>query len=361
MLRLNVHVVLLNVHFTGEHQFIEEEHKERCPKLLLLCPNKCEVGSVPREDMEAHRKECSREMVQCEYRNVGCKEKMLREHIEKHKQDCMRENLALTTKFVIMQQDHINALTTTIVITERDLSTAKHELVSTKLELGDLKRLTSSLAQNLSNLETKFQAAIEDLKSHTSNACATKTQIQGIKDQLGITPGQINYLPWMRSLQTSCFTGEEICPVIIKLPKFADRMRDEAKWYSYPFFSHNKGYMMCLRVIVAGSGTSLGNHLSLYLSLMRGTYDDNLSWPLKGVFAVNLLNQLMDGEHSHNIVTFDQSTPSHIAGRVSGKDYMAADGLGYKQFISHTELVKMTETCQYVRDDCIFLKISKLS
>jgi len=348
-------------HITRECQFIEGEHKEQCPKLPLPCPNKCEVGSVPREDMEAHRKDCPLEIVKCEYRSVGCKEKMLRQNIERHKQDCMREHLALTTKFVGMQQEHINKLTTTIVMTEKDLSTAKHELVITKQELGDLKRLTSNLTQNLSNLETKFQAAIEDLKSHTSSTCATKIQIQGIKDQLGITPGQINYLPWMRSLQYSCFTGEEICPVIIKLSKFADRMKDEAKWYSYPFFSHNKGYMMCLRVIVAGSGSSLGTHLSLYLSLMRGIYDGNLTWPLKGVFAINLLNQLMDEEHFYNIVTFDQSTPSHIAGRVSGKDDMAADGLGYKQFISHTELVKMTETCQYVRDDCIFLKVSKLS
>ena len=33
-------------HDTGEHQFIEGQHKEECPKLHLPCPNKCEVGSV---------------------------------------------------------------------------------------------------------------------------------------------------------------------------------------------------------------------------------------------------------------------------------------------------------------------------
>ena len=43
-------------HDTGEHQFIEGQHKEECPKVPLLCPNKCEVGSVPREEMEAHRR-----------------------------------------------------------------------------------------------------------------------------------------------------------------------------------------------------------------------------------------------------------------------------------------------------------------
>ena len=59
-------------HDTGEHQFIKGQHKEECPKLPLPCPNNCEVGSVPHEDMEAHRKECPLEMIQCEYHYVGC-------------------------------------------------------------------------------------------------------------------------------------------------------------------------------------------------------------------------------------------------------------------------------------------------
>ena len=57
-------------HDIGEHQFIEGPHKEECPKLPLPCPNKCEVGSVSREDMVAHRKECPLEMIQCEYYSV---------------------------------------------------------------------------------------------------------------------------------------------------------------------------------------------------------------------------------------------------------------------------------------------------
>ena len=74
-------------HDTGEHQFIEGQHKEECPKLPLPCPNKCEVGSVPREDMEAHRKECPLEMIQCEYHNVGCEVRMARKDQEWHRNE----------------------------------------------------------------------------------------------------------------------------------------------------------------------------------------------------------------------------------------------------------------------------------
>ena len=69
-------------HDTGEHQFIDGRHKEECPKLPLPCPNNCEVGSAPHEDMEAHRKEYPLEMIQCEYHNVGCEVMMARKDQE---------------------------------------------------------------------------------------------------------------------------------------------------------------------------------------------------------------------------------------------------------------------------------------
>ena len=81
-------------HITGEHQFIEGEHKEQCPKLPISCLNKCGVGSLPRKEMEAHRKVCP---VQCEYHNVGCEERMMRKDLEFHKKEKMEKHLSLTS------------------------------------------------------------------------------------------------------------------------------------------------------------------------------------------------------------------------------------------------------------------------
>ena len=84
-------------HDIGEHQFIEGQHKEECLKLPLPCPNKCEVGSVPHEDMEAHKKECPLEMIQCEYHSVGCKRvKLARKDVEEHDNEKMKEHLLMT-------------------------------------------------------------------------------------------------------------------------------------------------------------------------------------------------------------------------------------------------------------------------
>ena len=80
-------------HDAGEHQFIEGQHKEECPKLPLPCPNKCEIENVMRKDMEAHRKECPLEMIQCEYYSVGCGVRMAREDKKKHENEEVKEHL----------------------------------------------------------------------------------------------------------------------------------------------------------------------------------------------------------------------------------------------------------------------------
>ena len=119
---------------------------------------------------------------------------------------------------------------------------------------------------------------------------------------------------------------------------------------------------MCLRVIINGAGENPGNHMSVFLYLMKGQYDNNLKWPLVGTFQIELLNQKMDKEHyANNPIKFTANTASTITARVGSKetDEMAFEGLGRSKFITHEDLKKETDTCQYLKDDCIFLRISQ--
>jgi len=83
-------------HITGEHQFIEGKHKEQCPKLPIACPNKCEVGSVPRDDVEEHMKMCPLGLIQCEYHTLGCEVKMVRKDQKKHNKEKIEDHLSFT-------------------------------------------------------------------------------------------------------------------------------------------------------------------------------------------------------------------------------------------------------------------------
>ena len=84
-------------HTLGLHNEINDaQHRNLCPKLPLPCPNKCKIVSVPCEDMEAHRKECPLEIIQCEYHDLGCEIMIVREDQEKHDNEKMKEHLMMT-------------------------------------------------------------------------------------------------------------------------------------------------------------------------------------------------------------------------------------------------------------------------
>ena len=46
-----------------------------------------------------------------------------------------------------------------------------------------------------------------------------------------------------------------------------------------------------------GDGTSKGTHVSLFLNILKGPYDDKLPWFFLGTLTIYLLNQSADDNH----------------------------------------------------------------
>ena len=85
---------------------------------------------------------------------------------------------------------------------------------------------------------------------------------------------------------------------------------------------------MYLRVCPGGFDSSKGTHMSWYLYLMKGLYDHELTWPLKGLkFQITLLNQISDSEHHSLTVTFNNKVPLEYTSKVTGSN-KAAMGWG---------------------------------
>jgi len=140
-------------------------------------------------------------------------------------------------------------------------------------------------------------------------------------------------------------SGEEIIPVIVKMSDYTLNSRDKFNWYSDPFYTHRNGYKMCLFCHVGST------HLSVHLYLMRGPHDDQLTWPLKGYCRVKLLNQVSNSEHY--VGTGNCDTDSHI--RVTNGEQRS---MWYSnKFINNKHLKMVTGTCQYLKDDSIFLQV----
>ena len=300
-------------HDTGEHQFIEGQHKEECPKLPLPCPNNCEMGNIPREDMKSHKKRCIIKMIHCEYYNIGCNAKVPYNYKdqEKHKKEKMEEHLMLM---------------------KLKLSETEDALASTQ------ERLASS-EERLSKLETIVHQAIAINRSGTKSQELVMTSIQWI---VRIT-----------TMATMAGSDTLVCPVIIKMSQFARRKNGNVQWYSHSFYTHSGGYRLCMHVNTAGIDDGKGSHLLVRLHLMKGPHDDKLTWPLRGNFTVTLLNQISDNDHHSVLFPLNNSA---AGSRVTNGEY-AARGWGMTTFISNEVLHKSSPAHQFLKDDCIFFQV----
>ena len=272
--------------------------------LIISCTNK-EKGCTWKGEVravEVHIKTCPQELVQCEYHNVGCKAKMCRKDLKQHNKLKMEEHLALNT-----------------------------------LKLKNLERLV-------------YRLTVNDITGTTEDDDYWSMQLDSLA---AITAS----------------SGDQVCPVILKMPGFAATKKNEEKWFSDPFYTHDKGYKMCLCVDTEGfdddsdsadssddGSNSSSTHLSVSLYLMKGLYDDKLTWPLEGKFKVKLLNQVSDDTHHSETVYFDDDTPAEAVYRVMDDD-RADEGFGDDEFISHDDFYDTT-LCEYIKNDNVFFQVA---
>ena len=185
-------------------------------------------------------------MIQCEYHNVGCDVRMAHKDQEKHENDNMKEHLMMTK------------------------SKLNEELTDTKSQLAIALR-------QITNLTILMHSQLNP-STDVSNVSVAKQSIN------------------LEAMVSMFKSGNQVLPVVAQMSGYDKMMENKARWYSEPFNTNNNGYMMCLSSDAAGhkDGNGKGTHLSVFL---KGSHDDELTWPLKGKFEVKLLNQISDSEH----------------------------------------------------------------
>ena len=72
-------------------------HLPVCTKYPVVCPNSCEVGSVPCCDLEAHLMVCPLQPVTCEYAEVGCDVMVPRRDLVRHMKEGQQQHLLSAT------------------------------------------------------------------------------------------------------------------------------------------------------------------------------------------------------------------------------------------------------------------------
>ena len=179
-----------------------------------------------------------------------------------------------------------------------------------------------------------------------------------VKESILRMQHKLSTYPWPRLLDVfseRSLSNDQITPVIFRINPFT-KLKKFGWRYNVTFFAFEGGYKMWLKVYANGYGNGKGTHVSVILVLLKGPHDDELqrsgNWPLRGIFMIELLNQVGDSNHRMHNISYSSNTSSACAERVW---YDKANGLNISRFISHSALKKKND---YLKDDAIYFRIS---
>jgi TNF receptor-associated factor 4 len=104
-----------------------------------------------------------------------------------------------------------------------------------------------------------------------------KSEIRALKlkQPEGVSKGQ----PIAMQQPASHVTGSyKLSGTEFTMTDFEEYRKDNDSWYSPRFYTHPNGYKMCLIVFANGNGSGKGSHLSVFVSLTQGEFDDQLKY-----------------------------------------------------------------------------------
>ena len=372
------------------------KHLPMCTKFPVVCPNSCEVGSVPRCDHEAHLMVCPLQPVPCEYAEVGCDVKVPRRDLGCHMEEGQQQHLLSVTLLILrLTRENTKEKNKLLQMVEekKELQT---ELLKEKEAIVDLKEqlkqaleiaqqnAKETMAEKLKGKEYERELAVRDqqIKKKDETIADLQKQLKQVQDGLDakVAALQQQLVKYGEDTQehlkqqdkhveyTSVRLGFNVNGHIrlsyiqqgfsvhdFTLTEFkkCQAKGGEGDWYSKPFYSHPGGYKFKLNVETNGdwySKSFYGDHdvyMNVLFQQLEGDHDDKLDWPVFTTAHVQLLNQL--GDHRHHEKTSTSQWGKGGRGQHDGK---------IKDFFNLSELgLNAEKNTQYLKNDCLQFRV----
>ena len=276
------------------HQEVTKEHWPVCEKHPLTCPNECGEEKIERQHLKGHLEQtCPLEVIQCDFSYAGCGAQLQRRLMSAHMKEGMEAHLSLLSLVVPTLQ--------TIVQQQGDL----------------IRQMRDQIKQDREQ---------------------DRDQIKQQGDQMKQMENRIKQLE------------KPFPPVDIIMDDFEQHKKSNDSWCSPPFYTHLGGYRMCLNVCANGVGVGKGTHVSVFVYLTRGVFDDLLKWPFHGDVTIQLKKN--DPPHYQMILPLDDDTPNECVCKPKERN----KGRGYGQYLSHADLY----AGGYLKDDKLVFRVSDI-
>ena len=322
--------------------------KVRCPHKAVGCEWQGELGSLEQHlNTNTSAGECRYVDVDCPY---ACGERVQRCSLEEHKsQRCPLR--PFTCQYCNHKATHQKVTKEHLTVCEKYPLPCPNKCGEEEIERQHLKghleqtcplqviQCDVSYAGCGTQLQRRLMSAHmkESMEAHLSLLSLAVPKLQTIVQQQGDLMKQMTQ-------QMKLQMRRLVPPVDIIMDDFEQHKKSNDEWYSPPFYTHLGGYRMCLRVDANGNGNGEGTHVSVFVSLMRGEFDDLLKWSFRGEITIQLKKAEPRAHYHQKTVILNKETPHHVVCKPTEE---RNSGWGPSQYISHDDLC----AGEYLNDD----------
>jgi TNF receptor-associated factor 4 len=312
--------------------------------LLVCCSHKeegCEwegeLGQLPNHlnpEVGHGQNGCGYVIVECSYEcGVYLRRRNMREHemeiypkhpIEMQVAGLMRKFEAIVTENQLLRQELHVIKTAREKEIQEIKSTYESELCVLKQELDEVKSKNNRFCDKLKEKHTMLKSEVKETLKRFEEKCF---MLHNDKIPLSLPPFHI------------------------EMSNIGHHLEYNLNFVSDPFYSHPGGYKMGISVYNSsperGSG---GTHISLYVLILRGEFDDQLKWPFDGEVTVQAYNHSQRRWcREKKIRLNDRECGLDVVGRQVGP--LISGGWGYPIFLPYSEFkvqfVKDTNTASF--------------
>ena len=376
--------------FKSTYEEVTETHYKVCAYFPLSCPEHCGKYFM-RHEIPAHvSRDCPLTIVLCDFHIVGCKVEIARKDLPTHVNDSLAGHMSLLQAHAMAYPGENIATLLPLFLgsfqklifdnvgIQSQLSMAVGELSKCREIIATQADTIASLHERFEKLENMCESKINDVKEHfvRKMAMTEEKHSTAITEHEEISRKALSEQTEEFDLECSMFRHELVSKLeqqerqlivhrdIIHpmacneftFPDVAKHKNKDAMWYSPPFYTRPHGYRMCLKVYANGYGAGKGTHVSVFIYLMRGDFDDSLAWPCLETITVQLLNQLQDRIHCTYTITFSVNDLQSTSRVESGE--RAGSGLGNPTLISTDKLhLDVSGKCQYLKDNQLKFRV----
>jgi len=154
------------------------------------------------------------------------------------------------------------------------------------------------------------------IQNHLENECPLRVIIPSPRDNIPFAANDV----------------VQIAPLSFTMTNWSHYLKSEDPWFSPPFYTHNKGYKLCLKVLAEYDKS---NKISVLACVVKGEYDQRLQWPLLAELEVSLFNWRDNANHLSKMLYLPGD---HLCSQTF-TEKLPLTGNGIREFISHNKLV----------------------